>query len=366
MKLASSHVSSDLFLILTSVAIAFVVWLIAKEGELGQESFNVPVHLRNVPANIEATLPFNSVRLLTSEPKSVGAQLRADCFSVELDWDRLANPRTWCGTRKPEPSPAVPLDPSLVVLSGQINEDLKQQIRRSVQYLEIQPGRLSVQGRYVTRPARIVVKTRNNVAEGYELDGPIAVTDSRDVLLTAPPTRFAELGAKGPDDPVEVQTKEIDLADRRETRPETVPLVLPEGVELASGEDARIEVRVPVKAKVITRTLENVPLVITTQNKNLDAQYTERTAEVTVRGPEETVQSLKAADLVVHPAGALNEEAGKDATVKLTANLVDTIPDDVRSAITVLSTKPPSVKLKFEPRVPVRLPDLNKPDSTNP
>jgi hypothetical protein len=371
MKLASSRVSSDLFLMLTSVAIAFVVWLIAKEGELGQESFNVPVYLRNVPANIKATLPLSAVRLLTSEPKSVGAQLRADFFIVELDWDRLPNPRNWCGTREKEGSTAVTLDPSRVVLSDQIqiSEDLKQQILRSVQYLEIQPNRMQVQGQYVTRPAHIVFKPINSVAKGYEL-GPITLTDSsRDVLLTASPAVFEALNAKGPDDPVDVPTKEIDLAARRETQTETVALVLPDKVEMANGEDPRVEVKVPVVENIQTVTIADVPVVVTPQNKSFDVEFAQQNSvEVIVKVPEQMVDAVKApANWLVHPTTLPDETVGKEISVKVSAELVSTVSPEVRKAVQMLSTNPSSVKIKFKQRItPSHLLDSAKPDSINP
>ena len=354
MKQRSKRVSSDLFLVLTSLAMAFVVWMIAKEGDLGQVTFPVRLEMTNVPANIEAEFTHNNVKRNTiqvtiSAPKSLVAMLQAEHFRMELDWEGLPKPPEWPDSLKMDRT--VTLKENQIITAEHLSKDLKESIHRNVLYLSLEPRKVNVQAYYVVRPASIRIRTSGEVAKDYQLASPPSLTDSQaPILLTASTKRFESLGSPAPRTPIEIPTREIDLSGRDEDFTEALSLALPSGVELAPGQVRRIEASVEIREIMTTRIIENVPMAYNPSNPDLAAEWTPSTVSVTLEGPQRILRDLVPSDLEIRPAAAPREDSENEQIVPLAGRFSPSARPGITDSTTIKTVTPSEARLRFQSR----------------
>ena len=102
-----------------------------------------------------------------------------------------------------------------------------------------------------------------------------ALTDPEIIRLTGAASAIETLKT--------VETKPVDISGAGEDFKRKVPLNLPPFVE-SSMEDSIILVTVPIRAKIITRTFENIP--VSKKGTGLHAGISPAVISITVKGPE--------------------------------------------------------------------------------
>jgi hypothetical protein len=345
---------SDLFLIATSLMIAFVIWMIAKRSDLGQQSLDVPVRLKNVPEYVKAEITPSDARITVSLPNSYKGQIQPNQFFVEVNWEKdLGDERRWCGRTEFRTSPQINLSPSHIQVSPSLGGDLKRLVQKQgIHFISIEPEKAFVKAKFISRKADITFPVKRTLPEGFKLAGPIYSKSGRDILLTAPEKVFAEMGGAATESTVKVNAEAIDLTDRRSAFTTTVRLEIPDKIELIDVEDQRIEVQVPITEIGALQLIENVPIKIQTKTPNLTTDYNPKKASVSVRGPRASLGQLKASDLVIQTAAPVQESDGLVTTITLKASFVRTASPDLVKSISLESVSPESIVVKYKPRPP--------------
>ena len=344
-------VSSDLFLICTSLMIASVVWVIAKGGNLGPVRFTLPIQLKNVPANFDATLaPDSSEGVIeVTLPNSLHSQVQPGHFTIEVDWSKVRriDPEKWCGIDKRNESAPVEIGSENVRLSSNVPESLRRRLQEhSLQMTLVEPEVVVVEARYYTRKAKVQFRTTGKPAEGFRLAAPVAPEVVKDTLVTAAPEVLAALDPDG-DGYIPVPSDEISLAGKKETFQRDVGLNLPDGLQLVHAEDGKISVPIRIEPVTSMRQVTGVPIVIHSPEENLAVAYTPQEAAVKIEGPEAKVQRISPTQLVVRPAEILQGYDGLETVVPLRPGFGDDVPPDLRDGIKVLSVSPTTATAKF-------------------
>ena len=348
MSRSTSRVTSDLFLVLTSLAIAFVIWLIAKRNDLGKESFSIPLRIQDVPANITVRLPHDHVQVTATFPQSVAVHVKAANFEAVLDWDAVGDPRTWrpVGSGDTLQSSQITINSDRDIRPAESVSDSLRGSLRDVRFTSIDPSKIVVEAQFIVRPARIVFRTSGKVADGYRFVGPIVPQVERTILLTASPERLANLTEEGKG-AIDVMTDKIDLSGVKENFVKTVNLHLPDDVELVHTEDRRVDAQVKVVQIVETRAVEGVTIDIRSLDEDLVAEYSPKIATVTVKAPQGQMKKLTAKDFVVHAVQLPQERDGSEATVVLKAEFsTEASPEAIEKA-EILSVVPETLRVKF-------------------
>ena len=186
------RISSNVFLILISFAIACVIWMIAKGNDRGQQRFRATILLANVPGNVVARPRLPSVEVSAGYPQSLQIYMSNSAFQAVVDWNDQTDTR-WCGVGDFADSPPLPIKEIRPV--GSLDENIRDRISREVAFTAIQPSKVSIEGKFITRPASLFIPTKGRPAEGFQLAGPIQPTIKRTILLTASADRFRDLNA---------------------------------------------------------------------------------------------------------------------------------------------------------------------------
>jgi hypothetical protein len=348
---STSRIGSDLFLILTSLAIAFVIWLIAKRNDLGKESLSVPVMVKGKPANLNVRVSHDHIQVAATFPQSVAFQVKPASFAAIIDWDALGDPRDWntVGNNESVKSLLFTLNSDRDIQVASSVADAVRGRLRDVRFSSVDPPKITIEARFVTRPARIVFPTKGKVADGFRLTGPILPKVDRTVLLTASRERFAQIAP--PDNaPIEILADEIDLSGLNASLDKTVYLHLPDGVEVLDPEDRRVDAQIPIQEIIETRAIEGVPVGIKPLNEELTAEYAPTTVTLTVKAPQHLLKELRTGIFVVRPVQLPQERDGAEATVALRADFLPGTPTDVTENVKILSIAPESLRVKYVDR----------------
>ncbi|MFP4381465.1 MAG: hypothetical protein ACLFUS_13270 [Candidatus Sumerlaeia bacterium] len=339
------RLSSDALLILASLLIAFAIWIIAKRGDMTQETYIVSLSLKNTPDNVMTRLDRRSINLTLPIPNQLRSRIQSDIFRAEIDFARekeLEDPNKWCGLEDYRPSQKINVETRHIKIQSN-DPDLLQRLQRQLQYASIHFGEVTVFGQLINRPARIVFRTKGKPMAGFKLKD-IEASVAGNIRLTASPATFASLA---PEDgsPVPIETEEIDLEGRASDFTQTVSLRIPQDMELVYAEDRRIEVQVSLEE--ITRMVENVPVIFPPEQDNYKAELTPSVVSIRVRGPEDELESLTKEYFSVRPSTSVVPENGLEQTSALTASASGDMPREISESISVRTISPEQVTIRF-------------------
>jgi hypothetical protein len=332
-------------LILASLLIAFVIWIIAKRGDMTQETFIVSVYLKGVPENVLTNMDRRSVNLTLPIPNQLRSRTQAELFRAEIDFARekeLEDPRNWCGIEDFRPSQKINIDTEHIrILTN--DPDLRQRLQRQLQYASINFGELVIYGKLITRPAQIVFRTNGEPAPGFRLKD-IQASVAGNIRLTASEETFQKLSPRE-DAPVPIETESIDLAGRSADFSQTVGLRLPQYLDLVFTADRRIEARISLEE--ITTTIENVRVEIEKPVAPLSVQYLPQTVTLTVRANEKMLAALKKEYFVVRPIQKIEPQPGLEVVSELRGAFSGEMPRDMIDMVFIRSVSPSRCTLRF-------------------
>lgn len=350
MPRGTRRVSSDLFLVFTSLMIAFVVWVIAKGGNLGQVRFRVPVQLQNVPARFVARMSpdFVEAEVIVTLPNSLRSQIQPSHFIVDVDWSKVPGEhRLWCGIDDFRASEPFRIRSENVRLTATIGESLRRRLQEhGAQITLVEPEWVTVQAMYVWRPARVEFQTVGTLPQGYRLAGEIKPKVVRPIRITAAPDVLRTLNPE-PGGEIAVSTEGIDLTGQRETFPALAKLNLPDNVFLVDRTNKEFEVIVPVEPVTVTRNIGNVVVEVPLPDKNLQLTRDPGKALVRIKGPEEKVARIGASDLVVRPATLLQGYDGLETNVALAPGFLSSVPPDIKEGVAFIGVDPSTITVKL-------------------
>lgn len=330
--------SSDAVLVVSALAIAYCIWLIAKIGSVEEEVLDGVLVALDVPVYIEAEPDRKTVSIGVRYPKNLRKNIHSSAFRVLIkDPTLFAQP----GVRERE-AVAVPLLADDVQRSSPV---------QSVQVQKVVPGRMTVWVKFRTVTARITPQFGGQPATGYRLEK--TLVDQVERLVTGPQDRLDSL-PRSDDAVVELQTGPISLTNRRDSFSTSAAIAVPEGLNLLDREtrqrlprDASFAVvQVIIKEEVTTRTIAGVPIQVSTLARDLLARTDPSSGTVTIVGPRSRIESLDPRTIQLRPKSLPEESPGFTGEITIEARLDESVPPDVR----IVGVRPETVVLRYETR----------------
>jgi hypothetical protein len=331
---------SDFILILSALAIAYFIWLIARMSNVEEEVISgVPVTLE-VPTYIEAEPARRSVSIDVRFPKSLRRDVHSGAFEVVVGEAEIV-----------EQAGAEEYQTITVVL---LPDDVRHEgLPQSVQVEKVEPNRLQIRARYRVLPGTIVPDFVGQPAPGYEREN--VVVSPGDLLLTGPPAQLEKLNRNASGVAV-LRTVPISLENQRDNFSTSVAFNLPAGVHLLD-EDAEgglprlIRDAPPAFVQVLmrevekTRAIPDVPVHVATLSRQLEPVTEPTTGTVVISGPQSRVEAFKADALRLEPRNPPEESAGFVGKIAVEARKID---DAYMPEVRIVSSRPDVVLLRYE------------------
>ncbi len=359
MKRASKNFSIDWYLLGVSFAIAFVLWMIAKERNIERLTISPSVVLEGVPANIEASPSSNQVQLSMDVRESIKSQVKSEYFKVGLKWDVMFSDVSWVGLNEMRSSPKYDLETSQDYVDQNLGVKLKRRLARGVQQIvSMEPSAISVDARFITRPLIIELQTQGKLSDGYKLAAqPKLDKPEQTIYVTASQKRFQELGLPKSQDSLQAEPLDVNIADRSETFFATLELAnikLPDGVNIAPNQPQTVGIKVLIAEITETRDIENATVTMNPVNNGLVYSYEPKSATVTVTGPLRIVKTLQSTDILIVPETSPDEtRIGQTQSVPLKAIFSSSAPDEARALIELKAVQPPQAILNIQTRISI-------------
>lgn len=325
---------SDVALYLSALLCAFVVWLIAKQGDTETRRMLVPVVITEVPENVIVRgSPSAEVYLIY--PKSLAKRV-SDPGAVQLRMRgrELGGVAGIGGFKTVEFS----LTPGMVEFASDLPS--------SVRVLGVAPDKATVDAQLATIEAQVSVQTTGAPREGFEVTS--VRSQPATVRLTGAPSVLAALQKAAPGGLVEVQTEPLSIAGAAGIVTSMVSLRLPPQVYAAeAGGDraGRVDATADVRERREERTLEGVAVDFVPSKANRKVSLQPATIDVRVRGPRSKVQALTRESFAIRAVGFPEEDSL--GVVQSVAFKVQVRDESLREQIEVL-TQTIEVRMTFE------------------
>ena len=329
--------SANTVLVISSLLIAYFIWLIAKMGNVEEQVLDdVPI-LLDLPPWIEAELSRKTVTIEVRYPKSGRRDIYSGAFHVLINDPDLF---VQLGVR----------DAQAITVPLTVDDAKHPSLPESVQVQKIDPGRLMVWVKYRTAPARISPRFTGQPAAGYY----------REKAIVSPPLRLLT-GSKGALDKlprdkeglVELQTLPINLTEARDSFSTSVAVVVPDDVNVVDEETRQrllhdvtfALVQVILKEETMSRTMPGIPIQVSPLSSNLVARVEPTSGAVTITGPRSRVELLDPRMILLRPKNPPQEKAGFAGKIPIEARMDESVPPE----ISILKFAPDSVLLRYEP-----------------
>jgi hypothetical protein len=329
--LPKTRLSSEFKLILASLFIAFIIWLIAKQGDVDQETLIVKVTTINEPRYCDVELVTDEAAIVVQFPKAQKYIISPDNFKILVD---LSNIAVGIDSYKETTIP--------ITVSDVERFNLPDSVKAAD---VIDPKRVVVRAKYYSELATVAPVTSGAPAEGFRLAKPVAATP-KEVLVTGEPGRLEEIKQLG-NGRIEVPTETIMLDGKKENFLAQVKLLLPQGIRLIDELNSRLQVNVVIEEEKARRDFANIPIDIKTFSENLVAHYEPKTTTVTVEAPLSLLDKINGQSFVFNPKQPLEESAGYSANVAIEAKFSDAVSPDVKENATIVTTSPDVISIQF-------------------
>lgn len=335
MRTKRHRISSDFILILSSLLIAFVIWLIAAEADIETDNLTVSVEVINSPENYNIEIAPKETIITVQYPKAQKSSIISPNFKVVIDLNNLPE----FTQREPLISTTWVLSPVDVVKNKNVSERVK--------VIEIvQPKRISIRAKMNIEWAEIEPVLRGKLKEGFRLAEPpraqpprVKVTGSEKTIQTLKEANEGKIILK---------TDVVDISGESSSFFRTVKLNLPEGLELVNPEDEFVQVVVGVAEVEETKKIQSVPIEIKTFTQNIEPVYSPKTATIEVKAPLSVIKNLSANDFYCEPIQPIEETVGFQGKVAIEAKFREDVPPAVKEKVAILSVNPEAVDLEIK------------------
>ncbi len=287
---------TNLGLIVPAFIIAFVIWLIAKQGDTRTDLITANVELTRIPENVEARVRTRRLEVSMIYPKTFMDKVREPGgLTVELDCSDL---NEQLGSEEGFKEITREIYPEMIKTH---------RLPRSVRILRTVPERVVIEARLHVREVKVLPRYRGAPRENFEVR---AVTASPPtVRLSASPARLdALIDASGPGG---VETESLDITDAASDISNLVRLRLPETMRRLDADGSPfVEVTAEIREKETTAVIRNVPITypfitawrVTIQPGAMDVQVT---------GPTSLIEALNAESFRFETETTPIEEPGR-------------------------------------------------------
>lgn len=325
---------ANLLLYLAALAISFMIWLIAKQGDTETRLISCPIRLTRVPENVETRILPSNAEVTLIFPKTFMKNV------MEPGVVRVVVP---CEGLESRAGVSEFLSVSYPLIAGLVDTS---DLPPSVRVGGIVPEKMTVEARLHTLEIEVVGRVRGQPQQGYELKS-IQASPPK-LLITGPPRALQDLQAAQGRLP-RVETRPIDIQGAIHVSTGVVGLLLPPGLKPVGGEkSALVEVTADIQEEYITRTFAEVPIVYVPLRANLKVTLQPPTSNIRVKGPRGTVEKLTRDSFRFVPNAVPAETAGSASIVTFIVKpLEEGLAEDL-----VLESEVRTVTLLFEDKNP--------------
>ena len=337
-----SKIATEIFLILASFFIAVAVWLIAKQSDIETQivSARVVVEGDIKQDNIEVNVTPETINVSVQYPQTYSHLINPDAFKIYVKGvnENLAGVEDFRINTMP------------ITIRNIETTNLPESVRPTALGQEF----VQVGVKLYTRKAEISAKTKGKPAENYELIQSPPRAKPSEVLLTGSPDSLEKAfdEEKGV---IPLETEPVDIEGKKENFFVDASVRLPQGLRYVREERMRVQIdnaltvraHVVIGEREITKTIENIPIIIRTFSKNLKPVYSPKTASVTVKAPVSLLRKFDREAFMFIPRQPLEETEGYQAEIAIDARFSDQIPPAVREKSSIESYSPESIKIEI-------------------
>lgn len=330
----------ELLLISVSLFSAFVLWLIAKQGEMDTDWLDIAVEIENVPEYLTVRAQPGDVALNVQYPVSLSSRVIPRNFAIRIDPTTVfeLDPTRWSNPREAR-KVTYRLDPGRVQRRG---------LPRTIHVTGFEPPEVELEARLRTLELRVRVEyDPAELPDNLVLTGP-PQPDPPTILVTGPRELLNRLttvdGA--------ITTASIRLAGMEGSKQLYPKVNLPEGAILLDPATPRIAVDVGIDEREVERRLDEVPIEILVFTEGLYPSVTPPTAEIVLEGPASALSEIGRDDIEFATTRALDERPGRPQEVGIQARLNESVAPGVAARVHILECIPPTVRVEFVREAP--------------
>ncbi|MCL5271394.1 MAG: hypothetical protein M1457_12775, partial [bacterium] len=247
-------------LIMASLFIAFVIWLIAKQGNLDTDWIEVPIRLENVPVNVEVKT-ISAAQVKFQFPQDLSNRIVTRNFEVVVNAGDIysGDPANWKPT-------ALTRDVEYTLARENVRARGDQ--FKGIEVLRIDPQKLTLTGTLLTRTLAIDVKTTGASPANLVFTAPPR-PDPPNLLVTGSPEALRRLSENGDT----IRTRPVDLSTLHGSDQKFPELVMPPGViPVDKTELNRVTVDIGLSELDVTKTFYQVPISLLVFSSSLTAR----------------------------------------------------------------------------------------------
>lgn len=326
----------DIPLLLASLAIAFVIWLMAEQGQLQTDQLAVPVEVTNVPQNVEIETEPDRIQIIVKFPQSQRSRVVAQNFAVQFDASEIfgGDPRKWAGVEKF-------LDKPVDVTLDHVHTIGLPQSIKATGFGSAARVHLQTKLRTLKLPVKPLLQ--GNPPAGFErADTP--KVDPPEALFTGSFEALQKMSETIQD----VTTNPINLDGRTASFVAQPGLQVPQGLEAVNDDAGKgVTVAIKISEKEITKTIADVPIKILPYNEGVKAKVRPATAQIRVTGKVSVVDQIDADAFSFAWKGELREQVGQKKEVDLVVDLSDKLTREIREKIKIEDCTPKKVEIEF-------------------
>jgi hypothetical protein len=323
-------------LLFAALFIAFVIWLIAMQGDRETSWVSVSITLTDVAGNmkVEIVSPRSaSAELNVQFPKEERSRIVPRNFAVEIPVDEVisADPEQWAQAG----------DVKTVRYNLSRLNVLHPSLPPEVSVIRIDPDRVELLASLRTLALTVEVPTIGELPAQYELSNEVIPQPGR-VNVTGSEAVLEELKAQG----ARIRTQPLDLSKITKSDQILSELAVPEGVRLMDRLNSRVAVNIGLQERSETRIFDDVPIAIAVLSPQLTARITPPTAAITVEGPPSALNKISNESFTFELARGLVEEPGRRQEVGLAARFRRQQQEDFRLS-KIIQTNPSLISVEF-------------------
>jgi hypothetical protein len=332
------RLSDDGSLLAAALAIAFVAWILAKATQTDEARLIVPVEVAPRVPGMEVRVTPPTVPVVLRYPKEAQKDINSENFHFEvdasdlrqnlgLDWKaktQLLSEDNWVANI-PEPG------------------------RVHLLRIGTQSKTVEVKLRWNAKPALIEpdIVGQDRLPEGLQVVTPVKVTP-KEVWIAGEPEALASIPRDEITSQMKLLTEKINVADRTQSALETVGIKVPGGIEIVPPASKLAEVSLEIQEVRTINEIRGLKLEFEAlQPDSVQLDYKEKTATVTVFGPNSLLRQLGPESFEVVLQRPAQEIPGTTKDVELEARLTPSVAPEVRSRLTIRSIEPKSIKIRY-------------------
>ena len=321
------------YLAVSSLFIAFTIWLIAKQSDLDTDWLSLPLRLENVPANMSVSGPLE-VGINVQFPIELSNRIVPKNFNARIDVTEIFSndPSQW----------TPPIVAKKVEYTLKRDNIVSVNLPPTVQILGMDAKKITLKASLNAKSVSVKVKTTGNLPPYFRLTAD-PQPDPAEVWVTGPPEVFDPLR--------ELSTTPVDLSTLRGSQEVYRELVLPEGIVLLNPRNARVTVNVGLTSVTIAKTIQGVAVSLLSFSDELIPRIEPDTGvEVEVEGPRTILDALTSDDLVAEPTKPLVEKAQIKQEFQVEVRLKKkNWPEEMEKQIRIVNWNPKKFTVTFVP-----------------